>query len=76
MKRADPRKQMRHVVLDVSVEDVELVREQGECLVSSYQYGGRRGGVPDHKQPTEWHEGQTMLALAKRMQTAYRKAKT
>jgi len=60
--------------LEISAEEVTLVREQGECLVSSYQQGGGPGMVPDRKQPTEWHEGKKLLALARKL-AAYRRQK-
>ena len=66
------RKKMRRVQLDVSQEDIELVREHADGTISSNQYPK---GTPDHKQPTAWHEGQTLLALATRMQAAFRKAR-
>jgi hypothetical protein len=58
--------------LEISAEEVALVREQGECLVSSYQQWARPNAVPDRKQPTEWHEGKKLLALAKKL-AAYRR---
>ena len=62
---------MRRVTLDVSQEDIELVREHADGVVESFVHRG----APAHKQPTEWHEGQTLLALATRMQAAFRKAR-
>lgn len=66
---------MRRVSVDVSAADIDLVREAGTMTVRSFEIGMRPRAVPDHKQPTEWHEGQTLLALAKRLAAAYRKAK-
>jgi len=62
---------MRRVTVDVSKEDIELVRDEAFGTIESFVHRG----APDHKQPTEWHEGQTLLALAKRMQAAFRKAR-
>lgn len=58
--------------LEISAEEVTLVREQGECLVRSYQQYARPNAVPDRKQPTEWHEGKKLLALARKLD-AYRR---
>lgn len=57
--------------LEISAEEVTLVREQAECLLSSFTQGK---GTPARKQPTEWHEGQKLMALAKKL-AAYRRQK-
>lgn len=71
-KQAIARQIVRRVTVDVSLEEVELVREQGECLVASHAYPK---GTPEWKQPTEWHEGRTLLALAEKLATARRRAR-
>jgi hypothetical protein len=57
--------------LTVSVEEVELVRESAQASLDSFAYPK---GTPDHKQPTEWHEGRKLMALAERL-AAYRAAR-
>lgn len=53
---------------EVSEEEIELVEEAGETLVGSYD-----SHVPDHKQPTEWHEGKTLVALAAKLRSVLQK---
>lgn len=47
----------------VTTREVRLVREQGECLVSSYHQPRER----EDRQSPEYHEGLELLALAKRL---------
>lgn len=50
----------------VSAEELRLLREQAECLIESYGVPGALEG----EQPTEWHEGKVLHALADRLAAA------
>ena len=54
------------VAIEVSPQDMEDVREQGQAGVESYEYRGER----DDRQPWEWHQGKRLLDLARRMELA------
>lgn len=53
--------------LGLTQHEVDLVRENGECLVSSYQ-NLLDPDTPDDQQDTEWHEGKALIAFADRLQ--------
>jgi len=58
----------RAKLLEVSAEEVALVRESAQASIDSFACPD----TPDREQPTEWHEGQKLLALAKKL-AAYRR---
>ncbi len=49
----------------VTAEEIELLTEQAEVLIHSYD-----SHVIDRKQPTEWHEGKKLLVLADKLRAA------
>jgi len=55
--------------LEISAEEVRLVRQEGESLVSSFEVRG----LPAARQDPYWHDGKKLLALAKKL-AAYRRA--
>lgn len=52
------------VVPIATAEEIELLREQANTLIYSFEISG----VPDRKQPLQWHEGQKLHALADRLE--------
>lgn len=55
--------------LEITAREVRLVREAGTAEVESNHVRGER----KDRQPWQWHEGQELLALAKKLEL-YRRA--
>lgn len=55
--------------LTITAREVRLLREEASAIVESNHVPGQR----KDRQPWEWHEGQELMALAKKLE-AYRRA--